>query len=341
MIEALDSFFPDFPREIAWKYSSKNKNSCFVRNRYVKNVDELYQKLMDIKYDFFASVYSFEGEYQMGKAWERKNAILNRVFFDFDCKDSPAQALKDVKKLLSSLNYKPLVVYSGSKGFHVHIVFRRVRVRPEAIKKFGLLAIEKLKLKTCDPLVFDVSRLCRVPFSMHSSTNLKCTPIDADRIRKMTMEDVIRFVKEKWDNPDYELNEDVASSIERIEIFLREDEEIKRWKEEIPDLYRKGAKSGRLKMYIETLREHGCLAVNPQIREIHTKNKWISRNINLGAIEHIARVYLVLLLIEHGYSDEEIHRIMRFAKDYDAKKTQYYIDYNRKWLKKREALEAK
>ena len=55
----------------------------------------------------------------------------------------------------------------------------------------------------------------------------------------------------------------------------------------------------------------------------------------MGAIEHIARVHLVLMMIEEGWSDEEIHEAFRYAKDYNPDRVQYYIDYNRKWLAKK------
>jgi len=340
-VQALDAFFLNFPREIAWKALLKDGKQIFTRNRYAKNAEELYEKLKDIQTDFFAGVYSFEGEYQTGVACDRSKAIINRLFFDFDCKESPATALKEVKKFINALSAKPIVVFSGAKGFHVHIVFKKTNVMPSTIKKFGLFAIEMLKLKTCDPQVFEVARLCRVPFSIHSATDARCTIIDADRVLKMTINDVLKFAKTNWDFPEFELDEETRATIERIELIEKEEIEKRKQIPEVTyihgDRVVQGDEIGRKKriaMYVSTLKKYGCLSANPKIREIHIKSKWVAKNATAGAVEHIARVYLVLMLIEDGYSDEQIHTIMKYAKDYDPERTQYYISYNRNWLNK-------
>ncbi len=95
-------------------------------------------------------------------------------------------------------------------------------------------------------------------------------------------------------------------------------------------------RKARIARYIEALRKYGALHRDQGIREIHSKSKWIAQHgLNDGAIEHVARVHLILMLIEDGWSDEQIHSVFKLAKDYDAKRTQYYIDSTRKWLAKR------
>ncbi|MEM2679529.1 MAG: hypothetical protein QXU01_03840 [Candidatus Hadarchaeales archaeon] len=340
-IQILDLFFLTFPREIGWKCLLKSGQQVFVRNRYVKNAAMMHEKLEEIKNDFFASVYSFEGEYSYGKAWDRNKAIIDRVFFDFDCKEAPREAMKETKKLVRTLSAKPIVVFSGAKGFHVHILFRRTKAGFENVKEFGKKIIEKLKLRTCDPQVFDVARLCRVPLSHHSSTGNRCVVINAEKFLKMDFDDVLNFAKNSCDVPDYDLDDEVRDTIERLEMLRRVDREMEF---EIPDILgvrgnriigNETVRRKRIEMYVETLRKYGCLSANPRIREIHLGSKWIAQNTTAGAIEHIARVYLVLLMIEEGFSDEEIHAVMRFAKDYNEKRTQYYIDYNRKWLERK------
>ena len=85
--------------------------------------------------------------------------------------------------------------------------------------------------------------------------------------------------------------------------------------------------------YIDALLQYGCLAESEYVRKVHAKSEWIvKQNFNKGAIEHIARVHLCLMLISLGLSDEEIHRIFSLCNDYDYTRTQYFIDYNRRWL---------
>ncbi len=76
----------------------------------------------------------------------------------------------------------------------------------------------------------------------------------------------------------------------------------------------------RVKKYAEALKKYGKLTRDPEIAKRHDN-------------EHMARVHLVLLMLELGMSDEEIHAVFRHAEDYNEKRTQYFIDYNRKKLK--------
>lgn len=335
-IRALDAFYPDFPlpREIGWKFKSAT-GPGFVRNRYVRNAKELAEKIELIGSDLFASVYAVDDDVKEGEAWDRGKAAINRLFFDFDAEDLKAP-MREAKKLIESLDVKPLVVFSGRKGFHVHVIFRRVFVDFETVKEAARRVMTNLRLKTCDPAVFEVARLCRVPFTEHSTTGLKCTIIDSEKFLKMTPGEVLKFVKsEKWDFPDYELSSEVAETLETLDAMLWQEKfrPDKDFELEIPvsgDLRKK-----RIAMYVETLKNTGCLVSNPKIRAIHGKSEWVAKHGNWGALEHMARVYLVLMLIEEGYSDKEIHEIMKFAKDYDPKRTQYYIEYNRRWLAKK------
>ena len=338
LIEALDNFYLQFPREVGWK-----TQQGFVRNRYAKNAEHLAEKLEDIRTDFFASVYSFEDDFTDGKQWDRGKVVINRMFFDFDCPEDPKMAMKEAKKLVRELSVPPLITFSGAKGFHVHVVFRRVDIRPDTLKAFGTRVVERLRLKTCDTQVFEIARLSRVPFSIHGKTELPCTPISAFRFMRMSFNDVIFFVKRgNWDVPEAELDSDFAETLEIADYFIHEEQEEKTARE-LPESIRtmlsermaKGRKA-RIAYYVEVLRRHGKLSADEKIREIHLKSKWIAQHgVNEGAVEHIARVHLILMMIQEGWSDGQIHAVFKLAKDYDPKRTQYYIDYNRKWLAKR------
>lgn len=331
-VEALRRFYPNYPREVAWKFALKDGGKGFTRNRYVQSAEELYENLDSIKYDFFASVYAFRDSPKFGKPWNRDRAIIDRVFFDFDSEDNPSAALREVKKLIERLGAKPIVVFSGKKGFHVYIVFREVAVNPKTVRQFALKVVEKLKLKTCDPAVFEVARLSRVPFSIHSATDLMCTTIDAERLEKMTYRDVLRFVKSgKWDFPDYELDEDFAELLEAFEVVSHETNLSREAARPITIPNVKDWRKRRIAEYTEALKRYGTLTADPRIRARHALSDWVATHgRTLGSVEHIARVHFVLLMIEEGFSDEEIHKVLRYAKDYTPERTQYFIDYNRK-----------
>ncbi len=339
-VQAIDSFYLLFPRELGWK-----TQQGFVRNRYAKNAEQLAEKLENIRIDFFASVYSFEDrECYDGRQWNREKAVINRMFFDFDCPEDPRAALKEAKKLVRELSAPPLVTFSGAKGFHVHVVFRRVDIRPETLKAFGVRVVERLKLKTCDTQVFEIARLSRVPFSIHGKTNLPCTPISAHRFLRMSYDDVIRFVKRGlWDQTDAELDNEFAETLEIMDYMIHDAPAQEKDTPELPEQIRsmladkavKGRKA-RIAYYVDVLQRYGRLSADEKIRAIHLKSEWIARHgANEGAVEHLARVHLILMMIEDGWSDEQIHTVFRLAKDYDPDRTQYYIDYNRRWLAKK------
>lgn len=76
----------------------------------------------------------------------------------------------------------------------------------------------------------------------------------------------------------------------------------------------------RIKRYAEVLRVHHKLMADPEISQRHEN-------------EHMARLHFLLLMIDEGFTDEEIHEIFKLAEDYKPEKTQYFIDYNRKRVK--------
>lgn len=347
-IDALNTFlFGKFPRELAFR-----KNGYFSRNRYINSAEELYKAIERLREDVFVSVFSFQKIPERGKQWNRSEAKIDRLFFDLDSKEDISLALKEAKKIIHALDTKPIVVFSGAKGFHVHIALNEVKVSAQTLKITGLSIAERFKLKTIDPSVFEIARVCRAPFSLHSSTKLQTTIISGDRIMKMDKDDVIAFAKQnKWDFPDFEINEELTEFLKLTEYYLKEEEKMKaetaagEWTKKrilgngeemeiksLSDL----ARSKRLKRYIEVLVKHGRLSEDEEIRERHIKSKWVAKvGKNIGAIEHIARVHMILMMIEEGFSDQQIHAIFKNAEDYNKEKTQYYIDYNRKWLKRK------
>jgi len=228
-------------------------------------------------------------------------------------------AMKEAKKLVRELSVPPLITFSGAKGFHVHVVFRRVDIRPDTLKAFGTRVVERLRLKTCDTQVFEIARLSRVPFSIHGKTELPCTPISAFRFMRMSFNDVIFFVKRgNWDVPEAELDSDFAETLEIADYFIHEEQEEKtRTTQELPESIRTmlsermaRGRRARIAYYVEVLRKHGKLSADEKIREIHLKSKWIAQHgVNEGAVEHIARVHLILMMIQEGWSDEQIHGI--------------------------------
>jgi len=120
-------------------------------------------------------------------------AFIERLFFDFDNLDNVRAAWKDTlsfaETLLRRYNSSGLTLFSGSKGYHVHVWLREpyyaeTQVGLKAVYSElmrMLLARKSGSLKTFDPAVEgDIKRLSRVPYSKHQKTGALCVPVDAD-----------------------------------------------------------------------------------------------------------------------------------------------------------------
>lgn len=353
LVDVLEVFTHGrFPREVG-----KKLPTGFVRNTYVRNVDELASFVLDrISKDRFVTVYSFKGGFEEGKRWDRNAAVIDRLFIDIDSDDlriSLAETKKLVRRLLAS-SIIPVVMFSAGKGFHVHVLFEPVELKvPSALKKFGTHIVAKYGLKHADPSVFERARLCRLPHTINSKTNLRTVLLHPKKLLRMSVYDVIRrskaniseFEEPSYADWDYDLvvtDELLAEEIERSrqgEGTLRTVTAITTTAKPVTDTTPMPASDGefspffrrkRIAEYILAMQRYGQLTRDPAIARIHSNSRFYKAHGNPGALEHTARVYFVNLLIEEGYSDEEIHRIFRFARDYNAETTQRFIDYNRR-----------
>lgn len=355
LTEVLEVFTHNrFPREVG-----KKLPDSFVRNTYVRNVEELASFVEDDRTskDRFVTVYSFKGDFEEGKRWDRNTVVIDRLFIDIDSDDlrvSLAETKRLVRRLLRS-SIVPIVMFSAGKGFHVHVLFEPVELKiPSALKKFGTHIVTKYSLQHADPSVFERARLCRLPHTINSKTNLRTVLLHPRKLLGMSVYDVIRqskaniseFEEPSYADWDYDLivtDELLADEIERS----KQDEgttptpipahapasapasapaPMPTSNGEISPFFRRK----RIAEYILAMQQYGQLTRDPAIARIHSSSEFYRACRNPGALEHTARVYFVNLLIEEGYSDEDIHRIFRFAKDYNPEVTQRFIDYNRR-----------
>jgi len=338
-----------FPREVG-----KKLPTGFVRNTYVRNVEELAAFVLEngISKDRFVTVYSFKGGFEEGKRWDRDAGVIDRLFIDIDSDDlsiSLAETKKLVRGLLAS-SIVPLVMFSAGKGFHVHVLFEPVELKiPTALKKFGTHIVAKYGLKHADPSVFERARLCRLPHTVNSKTNLRTVLLHPKKLLGMNIYDVIKqsktniseFEEPNYADWDYDLivtDELLAEEIERSKQEATPNTTTATTAKPVTDTtpmpvgeeFSPFFRRKRIAEYILAMQQYGQLTRDPAIARIHSNSRFYKAHGNPGALEHTARVYFVNLLIEEGYSDEEIHRIFRFAKDYDAETTQRFIDYNRR-----------
>lgn len=118
-------------------------------------------------------------------------SCVEKLFFDFDSKDLTL-AWKEVHSLATTLQNsygaKPLVCFSGSKGYHVYVWLSQIEHfdSVDSAKRFYQTAqdllLKGLSFETLDKQVLgDIKRLARVPYSVHEKSQKTCTPTSMDR----------------------------------------------------------------------------------------------------------------------------------------------------------------
>lgn len=122
---------------------------------------------------------------------------LEKLFFDFDSKTDPRDLDKAwgevhdfALKLQKYYGIKPLLVFSGRKGYHLYVFLwstvqfhvHRQEVAKEVYSKLQEKLLKGLVYETLDRQVIgDIKRLARIPYSIHEKTGRTCQPLALDR----------------------------------------------------------------------------------------------------------------------------------------------------------------
>jgi len=119
---------------------------------------------------------------------------LEKLFYDFDSKGELNKAWKDASTFLLALekyySVKPLIVFSGQKGYHVYVFLSNCVLMPtfhEGFLKNLYGDVQKrilkgLNFETLDKgVIGDIKRLSRVPYSIHEKTGKLCQPLNLNR----------------------------------------------------------------------------------------------------------------------------------------------------------------
>jgi len=117
-------------------------------------------------------------------------SVLEKLFFDFDCKENPEKAVSEAKdfaeKIQRFYGAKAFLVFSGAKGCHAYIWVQAVEFLPgqvilvkDALKRLQVKVLKGTNYSTVDPAVMgDLARLARVPYSLHDRSLRLCEPLD-------------------------------------------------------------------------------------------------------------------------------------------------------------------
>lgn len=183
----------------------------------------------------FDKAFEFKGKDRINLIAETQKEFRNLVV-NTDLLDG---AYKDLVKLYDyyqEQGLKPLLVASGSKGFHLTIFFKPVRLNyvSELTKKLAINLKKKLDLKTLDLAPYNryLTGKGRVPYSQHDNTLLYTTPFDIDEdlktvFKRAKMPKIMDFYFKDYSDNSYDkflLEKDLE--YDKINSIKKENQEL-------------------------------------------------------------------------------------------------------------------
>ena len=280
----------------------------------------------------------------------RREILPNELVIDIDV-DNEERMIKRsrmVKATLDVLEIPYLVAYSGNRGFHFHLMINPVQDIPKEhiwifVKGTNFLKMSILH-KICEYAGYsgiDIGssgakgkrHAIQELYSINYKTKCYVLPVDDIKVERCMFPEeppnrdidipLWTFTDEHW-----RLISDKARELIRLE--HKPEPKIKsiyipgNIKSKSNNKSKKHAnwKENRIKYYAKVLKEHSRLEKDKKIQERHGGKEY--------GVEHMARLHLLLLCLECGFSDDQIHEIFKYADDYEYKKTQYFITYNKK-----------
>ena len=197
--------------------------------------DNVYDHVKNLKKDHYLSLYLYSEEqkklfYSMreklnsktGKVEEvmhgAKNindVVTDKLVFDFDDKKDLNQARLDTIELRERLiehgfNEESIgMSFSGNKGFGVEVVTDQT-FNPDEIKNITKnLAGD---LKTFDPVIFNASRIIRIPFTKHQESNLYKTPLLEEELH-LSIKEIVELARTEYDPEETVIVSQVPNSV--------------------------------------------------------------------------------------------------------------------------------
>lgn len=195
---------------------------------------------------------------ERGLDWE-KIWVSKTLVFDFDSPLNPMKSFHkadQVSRYLYSQGFTPFIVFSGSKGFHIHlnreeseelVGFKLADWKEEKdpLKKIGRLYADKV-VEICAKAGISYDNedrspnfrqgIVRCPYSIHPKTGQVVWPLDGDNLRELRKyeELSIEEISKKLHKWDIDCQSYIAKDIEKTYItpeYLISDRGLVAWEE--------------------------------------------------------------------------------------------------------------
>ena len=245
--------------------------------------------------------------YMSVQPYSRRDQVygLEKLFFDFDCKEDTSLAWRDAatfaENLIEFYRVLPFITFSGGKGYHVYVFLKNTVVFPLHRTEFVKHVYERLQRKLLKGLKFetldqsvigDLKRLARVPYSIHEKTEKTCHPISLQHqfIDPRSLE-VYRLY-----GLDTGLIQDICGELkleEKLKEFLtREKKSIRIFK------------TGKVRPCIQE-------ALKQPLEDKEG---------------HLMRLAIAVEFLNKGYSVDQVVDLFRAQGDFSERKTRYYVE---------------
>lgn len=197
-------------------YNNRDYSTMYTDKLFF-DFDTENQQLKEAKQNVIAVYDKYTGKQlnrELKEVQEQYIKILNRST-EFK------QTYKEAKKLYNefvTVGFKPLILFSGSKGFHLYLIMKEQQLEDYTNTNiiFYNNLIEKYNFNSLDYAVFNKGLAVkhRVPYSKHSITGLYTMPISITEMKPTEIIDYAReLTTEKIVNFDYNSYMDPAVNI--------------------------------------------------------------------------------------------------------------------------------
>jgi len=181
----------------------------------------------------YTSVYGFEKWNRIdNKKLDYSRAIIDTIFIDLDWKEMPEIALYEARLFELDCYHKgitPRIYFTGMKGFALYLDFEPVEIEQEfkkpVIRTFIEYIRDTLSLKTLDSQCVDgISRISRLPNTLHKKSGLYCIPLSRDELWHMDgIQHILDLAKNVSETPIMVVNNKVIPEmLLKIQDILKE-----------------------------------------------------------------------------------------------------------------------
>ena len=351
-----------FPTALKERYGDYIQKWWMGRELHLKNwVHELRDDyiiggLMFKPFHFVFNGAGFKNE--LNTKWEDGWKILNVILYapvlrreilpseividlDIENREELIRKVKWVKSALEVYEIDYTMGFSGNRGFHFHVIIDPSTKLPAELPEGFTLNIFK-------EAIFNLIGYCagfdgvdietagfkakrhaiREFFSINHKNMGYKIPVEDIEVNLIKFPNPVEIYGwdgyQLWTPSSSQLSE-ILEEVERILV------ERKRSQKRLENIWRAKPRKKRtigsrwrferIQRYAEALRKYGRLTADPEIAQIHES-------------EHKARVHLACLMIEEGWSDEEILEVFSFANNFNKKETLRQIRSCRKTVAK-------